>query len=230
MNYFAAYERAIEAIAVPACEIHWSWSYGNPLWKYGWKANARGEVIRTGETKATHLVFPGHLKYDQTQKAPYSALFDRLHDFLMTTDTLLIVAGFSFTDAHISARIDECLAANPSASVFAFQFKTLAEEKSVCEIAGRRAGMSVYARDCAEINGISAPWQPGDPPTRDWGPIRATYWGSPDAGTPPCFLLGSFDRLASFLAASRAEQTFITATTVPVSTMPSGSPPALATP
>jgi hypothetical protein len=182
------------------------------LWKLhgslGWKSNARGEIVRVGQTSAAHLVFPEHLKYDQTQKAPYSALFDRLRAFLMTPDTLLVAAGFSFADAHISARIDECLAANPSASVFAFQFRTLAEEPHACEIAGRRANMSVYARDKAVINGIRAPWQPGDPPTRDWGPIRSTYWGSLAAGEPSCFLLGGFDHLAGFFAASRAEQTF----------------------
>ena len=102
------------------------------LWKLhgslGWTTNARGDIIRTGKSDATHLVFPEHHKYDQTQKAPYSALFDRLRSFLMTPDTLLVATGFSFADAHISARIDECLAANPSASLFAFQFKHLDEE------------------------------------------------------------------------------------------------------
>jgi hypothetical protein len=104
------------------------------LWKLhgslGWKSNARNEVIRTGEPTATHLVFPEHLKYDQTQKAPYAALFDRLRAFLTLPDTLLIVVGFSFADAHISARIDECLSANASASVFAFQFSCLSRKNA----------------------------------------------------------------------------------------------------
>jgi SIR2-like domain len=176
------------------------------LWKLhgslGWKLNHAGEVIRIGDKTATHLVFPEHLKYDQTQKAPYTALFDRLRSFLMTSDTLLIVSGFSFADAHISALIEECLAANPSASVFAFQFKALAEEQYATLLGARRANLSVYARDQAIINGLAAPWQPGDPPTRDWGPIRATYWDS------SAFLLGSFDNLARFFVASRSVQVF----------------------
>lgn len=96
------------------------------LWKLhgslGWCSNSKDEVIRSGKDNARHLVFPEHLKYEQTQKAPYAALLDRLRAFLATPDTLLISIGFSFADAHISARIDEGLAANPSASVFAFQF------------------------------------------------------------------------------------------------------------
>jgi hypothetical protein len=180
------------------------------LWKLhgslGWSANARGEVVRTGNAKATHLVFPEHLKYDQTQKAPYAALFDRLRAFLMTPDTLLIATGFSFADAHISARIDECLAANPSASVFAFQFKPLDQETYAAEIAARRANMSLYCPDKAVINGIAAPWVAGDLPTRDWGAIRATYWGNDPTTNEKRFELGRFDRLARFFAASRASQ------------------------
>lgn len=191
------------------------------LWKLhgslGWKANSRGEVIRVGESTASHLVFPEHLKYDQTQKAPYAALFDRLREFLMTPDTLLITTGFSFADAHISARIDECLAANPSASVFAFQYAPLEKEPYASEIACRRANMSVYAPDKALINGISAEWFPGDFPTRDWGPIRATYWGVDAAGNPAQFLLGRFDRLARFFASSRSGHAF----SAPILSLPS---------
>jgi hypothetical protein len=182
------------------------------LWKLhgslGWTANSIGEVTRVGGAAATHLIYPEFLKYDQTQKAPYSALFDRLRSFLMTPDTLLIASGFSFADAHISALIEECLAANPSTSVFAFQFKELAEELHAAHIANRRANMSVYARDRAIINGLAAPWQPGQPPTRDWGPIRATYWGTSAPGTSPLFLLGQFDQFARFFASSRTEQIF----------------------
>lgn len=180
------------------------------VWKLhgslGWASNAVGEVIRTGKSDAAHLVFPEHLKYDQTQKAPYAALFDRLRAFLMTPDTLLIVTGFSFADAHISARVDECLSANPSASVFAFQFKPLADEAHAHQIALRRSNMSVYSTNMAVINGVAAPWQPGDPPTRDWGPIRATYWGKNDKTGAAEFQLGRFDRLARFFVSSRAIQ------------------------
>lgn len=176
------------------------------LWKLhgslGWKANDKGEVIRTGEVSATHLVFPEHLKYDQTQKAPYSALLDRLRSFLMTPDTLLISIGFSFADAHISSRIDEALAANPSASVFAFQYKKLDEEEAACTLAKRLPNFSVYARDAAKVNGVRGNWTlPGDLPSKDWGPIRKTYWSG--AGE---FTLGAVEDFAAFLATSRSAQ------------------------
>ena len=180
------------------------------VWKMhgsiGWATSEKGEVIRDGHGQSTHCIFPEYLKYDRTQKAPYAALFDRLRSFLMTPDTLLIATGFSFGDAHVSACIDECLAANPSTSVFAFQFKKLAEEAHACEIASRRANMSVYSPDRAIINAVEADWVPGDPPTRDWMPIRASYWGNTSNQDSPTFLLGQFDRLARFFVSSRSTQ------------------------
>ncbi|MBR1090269.1 SIR2 family protein [Bradyrhizobium manausense] len=195
------------------------------LWKLhgslGWKASDKDEVIRTGHDTATHLVFPEHLKYDQTQKAPYAALFDRLRTFLTTPDTLLISVGFSYADAHISARIDEGLAANPSASVFAFQFKPLAEEGAACDLARRRPNLSVYSPDKAVVNGIEGPWQvSSELPSKDWGPIRATYWSPPKASVPSQFSLGAIEAFGHFFAASRSMQALTPAPAVPTAAAP----------
>ncbi len=183
------------------------------LWKLhgslGWCSNEKDEVIRTGKESAKHLVFPEHLKYEQTQKAPYAALLDRLRAFLGTSDTLLISIGFSFADAHISARIDEGLAGNPSASVFAFQFQKLENEVYARELARRLPNFSVYARDAAVVNGTEGPWRvPHELPSRDWGPIRASYWSAPADGAPPEFTLGAIEPFARFFSASRSTQAF----------------------
>jgi hypothetical protein len=191
------------------------------IWKIhgslGWSSGERDEVIRTGKSNATHLVFPEHLKYDQTQKAPYVAMFDRLRAFLSTPDTLLISIGFSFSDAHVAARIDEGLASNPAASLFAFQFKTLDEEGAACDLAQRQPNFSVYARDKALVNGMAGPWTlPADLPSKDWGPIRATYWGAHNVGDPQHFLLGAIESFAHFFAASRSVQAFTVSVPVPL--------------
>lgn len=197
------------------------------LWKLhgslGWCKGEREEVIRSGKSSATHLVFPEHLKYDQTQKAPYTALLDRLKAFLSTDDTLLISIGFSFADAHVAARISDGLASNPSASVFAFQFKNLADEAAATDLASRLPNFSVYSRDKAVMNGVAGPWiLPTDLPSKDWGPIRASYWGQPDPSAPEQFLLGAIEPFARFFASSRSVQAFsaITAPPAPVAAVP----------
>lgn len=225
-NYDLLFEQALERTQTPyfdgfcgACEPFFDPSTvaSNDLpsrwvrlWKLhgslGWTTNAREEIIRTGERHATHLVYPEHLKYDQTRKAPYSAFFDRLRSFLMTPDTLLVATGFSFADAHVSARVDECLAANPNASVFAFQFNDLGHEPHAVAIAMRRSNMSVYCPDQALINGVAAPWRPGSPPTRDWHFVRDSYWSTGTEGDAGRFELGRYDRLARFFASSGASQ------------------------
>jgi hypothetical protein len=183
------------------------------LWKLhgslGWCLGESEDVIRTGKSSHTHLVFPEHLKYDQTQKAPYTALLDRLKTFLSTSDTLLISIGFSYADAHIAARIGEGLAANPASSVFAFQYRSLAEEGSACDLAGKQPNFSIYASDQGMMNGVAGKWQiPPDLPSKDWGPIRSTYWGKTDAAGPDHFLLGAIEPFARFFASSRTAQIF----------------------
>lgn len=190
------------------------------LWKLhgslGWQSNDKGEVIRLGKDSTNHLVFPEHLKYEQTQKAPYAALFDRLRGFLATPDTLLISIGFSYSDAHISARIDEGLAANPSASVFAFQYKRLEEEGAASALARRLPNFSLYARDAAIVNGSPGMWRvPSELPSRDWAPIRASYWSYAEEETSPEFTLGAIEAFASFFAASRSSQAVASAADTP---------------
>lgn len=184
------------------------------LWKLhgslGWSSNDKDEVVRSGKDSAKHLVFPEHLKYEQTQKAPYAALLDRLRAFLATPDTLLISVGFSFADAHISARIDEGLAANPSASVFAFQFQKLENESCASELGRRLPNFSVYARDAAVVNGSAGLWKvPDQLPSKDWGPIRSSYWSRSEDASSHEFILGRIEAFARFFSAARSAQAFV---------------------
>jgi hypothetical protein len=168
-------EPFFDPVTVASSDLPSRWTR---LWKLhgslGWCLGGSGEVIRTGKSSHTHLVFPEHLKYDQTQKAPYTALLDRLKAFFSTGDTLLISIGFSYADAHVAARVGEGLAENPSSSVFAFQYKGIAEENAACDLAARQPNFSIYAPDQGMMNGIAGKWQiPSDLPSKDWGPIRS---------------------------------------------------------
>lgn len=212
--YFDGFTGAREAFFDPASvssdQLSPRWTR---LWKVhgslGWKANDEGEVVRTGRDDATHLIFPEHLKYDQTQKAPYSALLERLRTFLSIQDTLLISIGFSYADAHITDRISEALDANPAASVFAFQFQNLDKETYAAKLASRRPNFSVYARDKAVVSGVAADWQaPNELPTKDWGPIRNSYWSTPTGGPDGGFKLGAIEDFTRFFANSRSPQAF----------------------
>ena len=181
-----------------------------PRWSRMWKIHGSlgwevkpDAIVRTGSREATQLIYPDHLKYEQIARQPYSALFERLRDFLTTPDTILICSGFSFFDAHISAVLDEALSSNTHTAVIAFQFKPLEEEELAVKLALRRPNLSVYARDGAVIFGVKGRWRPGEPPTEEWKSIRRTFWRS-DAGSESQFVLGDFARLARFFALAQA--------------------------
>lgn len=183
------------------------------LWKLhgsiGWAENGEGGIIRGKGRSATNLIYPDHLKYEQIKKLPFSALFDHLREFMVRPDTLLITCGFSFSDSHISAVIEEALSSNPAGSVFALQYGALNDEKPSCALASKRPNMSVYAKDGAMINCISAPWRPGDMPNPDWEVIRSNFWGQRGYDTDKCFLLGDFAAFARFCSLTHAEQIII---------------------
>ena len=173
------------------------------LWKLhgsiGWESNDAGEIVRVPNSTNANMVYPSHIKYDQTQAAPFSSLFERLKDFLNEPDAFLMSSGFSYADAHISSKILECLLANPSAALFAFQFGTLADEKNVIDLALKCPGISVFCSDGAIINGIQAKWKLGTPPTKNWHEIRAEYYKDNK------FLLGDFKKFARFLATAGSD-------------------------
>lgn len=174
------------------------------LWKLhgsiNWTRNCNNEIVRSLGEGDGMMVYPSHVKYDQTQSAPFSSLFDRLKNFLLEPDSLLIAIGFSFADAHISAKLDECMAENPSAAVLAFQYKSLAEEKHAVDVACRRPNMSVYCKDGAVINGVNAKWLIGEPPSKNWEFIRNEYWSENK------FVLGDYLKFSKFLAKSGGDK------------------------
>lgn len=176
------------------------------LWKLhgslGWALDD-GIVVRGHGRDAAELVYPDHLKYDLTQKQPYSALFERLKRFLLTPDTLMLTIGFSFRDAHICAVMDESLAMNANSAVLAFQYQTLEKEGAAVRLASDRPNLSVYAADGAVIGGIPGKWRPGELP-KNWGSIRETFWASRWPKEPPIFLLGDFAAFARFCALAQA--------------------------
>jgi hypothetical protein len=176
------------------------------LWKLhgsiGWSENKNGDVVRDFSTDGETMVYPSHIKYDQTQAAPFTSLFDRLKGFMLEPDSLLIANGFSFADVHISSKLMECMVANPSSAIIALQYKKMEEEQDAVSVALKRPNMSVYCSNGAVINGVKALWKLGEEPVKNWGRIRQEYWKGNE------FHLGDFKRFTHFLAKSGGEKTY----------------------
>lgn len=216
-----------DPVSVASDDLPPRWSR---LWKLhgslGW-ALENSSVVRGRGRDAAQLVYPDHLKYELTQKQPYSALFERLRQFLLTPDSLLLTSGFSFRDAHICAVLDEALAMNANAAVLAFQYMPLAAEEPACKLAYDRPNLSVYAADGAVIGGVKGTWRLGEPP-KNWGEIRATFWGARSPKQKQAFLLGDFAFFTRFCALAQATDVSAQNTHDPIVTPRQSEEPVLA--
>ena len=94
------------------------------LWKIhgslGWHYDDNTKKIYRKESNSEEIfINPSTLKYDESKKQPYTALMDRLTNFLKQPDTVLTTCGYSFGDEHINERILTALKSNDSGHVIA---------------------------------------------------------------------------------------------------------------
>ena len=160
--------RSVEDNLIPK---HWT-----RLWKIhgsiNWFQKDNKEVFRsskTSEINASHLIYPSHLKYDQSRKMPYLALIDQLARFIRNPNSLLIISGYSFNDEHINDTILSALKANPNSMVIAMLFNTLTYKNdednivdrysNAIEVALNRGNLAIWAEDEAIIGTVRGKWK-----------------------------------------------------------------------
>lgn len=159
--------RAVEDNLIPK---HWT-----RLWKIhgsiNWFQKENKEVFRssrTSEINASHLIYPSHLKYEQSRKMPYLAMIDQLNKFIRQPNSLLIISGYSFNDQHLNDTIISALRANPSSMVIAMLWGTLTYEESgtiverypeAIKRALFRNNLAIWSYDEAVIGTIRGSWK-----------------------------------------------------------------------
>lgn len=168
--------RAVEDGLIPN---HWT-----RLWKIhgsiNWYLKENKEVYRSTNLNGSdsYIIYPSHLKYDQSRKMPYLALIDRLNKFIRQSSSVLIMSGYSFNDDHLNDTILNALKANPTAMVIALLYgplTTKTEEKvgqntitettfvnyeTALKLAETRSNLSIWTFDEAVIGGRRAKWKP----------------------------------------------------------------------
>lgn len=117
--------RAVEDSLIP---LHWTrlWKiHGSINWYQDTEENLK-KVYRSSDVKknASHLIYPSHLKYEESRKMPYLALIDQLNRFIRKKSALLILSGYSFNDGHLNDAIINALKSNPTAMVLGLMFGT----------------------------------------------------------------------------------------------------------
>lgn len=122
--------RAVEDNLIPK---HWSrlWKIHGSINWYQEKIENEKKVYRSSEIKedASHLIYPSHLKYEESRKMPYLALIDQLNRFIRKKSSFLILSGYSFNDGHLNDTIVNALKANPTAMVLGLMFERYENEE-----------------------------------------------------------------------------------------------------
>lgn len=102
------------------------------LWKlhgslnWFWKKNHDGDVVYRSnyelkkESDKEIVIYPSKEKYSLSRKQPFTTYFDRLKYFLIKSETLFIIHGYSFNDQHINEVIFTSLTNNQRLHVMAF--------------------------------------------------------------------------------------------------------------
>lgn len=134
------------------------------LWKIHGSVNwwmTEGEKIRRCRDNLGGkqlLIYPSHLKYDQSRQMPYYAMLDRLLAFLRSDQCVLITCGYSFADQHINAFITQGLSGNPNAVCVGMIFNDRADASEAVELAKRYPNLTLLAADGAVIGTIDRDW------------------------------------------------------------------------
>jgi len=180
------------------------------LWKIhgsiNWWMTARKKFRRSrdiGEGEQL-LIYPSHLKYDESRQMPYYAMLDRLRVFLRSNQCVLLTCGYSFSDEHINAHIGQGLSGNPNAACFGMIFGDLANSPLAVELAKRHANLTLLAADGGIVGTVKGNWESIVKDTNPAFPI-AVGTDLPGSRTKApgkqCkWLLGDFASFGRFLA------------------------------
>ncbi len=150
------------------------------------------------------LIYPSHLKYDQSRQMPYLAMLDRLRVFLRAHQSVVVTCGYSFVDEHINAYLAQGLAGNSNASCLALIYGDLASVPDAVKLARRHANLTVMAADGAVIGTVDRPWcsdQKDNNPAYEIAVTRDALPGRSVAPDEQCkWLLGDFAAFGALLA------------------------------
>lgn len=200
--------------------LHSRWSR---LWKIhgsiNWKLDKNGNVVRSDSVgnDESYLIYPSHLKYDQSRKMPYLAMLDRLKEFILTPSSVLFTSGYSFSDDHINNVIEQGLQSNPTAMCFAFLFGKLDDEKyaKAKQCTKQVPNLSLIAFDKGVIGRQEGEWTLIDDEKVAEVPAQAIIKKAKNKETDEDpievssyeFILGNFARFGKFLGEMSIVQT-----------------------
>ena len=170
------------------------------------KSQDEFEVVRTESDSpdGRQMIYPSHLKYDQSRRLPYLAMLDRLREYLSRGQGVLVTCGYSFADQHLNEVILHGLRSNPTAVCFGLVYGPRATYADVIQKAIRHPNLSLLAADGAVLGGVEGNWRADDQAghlQHGLSVVKKTVVGTNGEESNSCeFMLGDFKIFGKFLA------------------------------
>lgn len=176
--------------------------HGSVNW---WRTQTDEVVRRENHSEGDRqMIYPSHLKYDQSRRMPYLAMLDRLRDFLARGQAVLVTSGYSFADQHLNEVILHGLRSNPTAICFGLLFGERSSYSAALAAAHKHPNLSLLAADGAVLGTIERDWRADEQTSHALHGISVSKnvtAENTEAVLNNCeFMLGDFKNFGSFLA------------------------------
>lgn len=169
------------------------------LWKihgsvnWLWSEEDRPEILRlggpVGEGKAA-AIYPSDVKYEESRRVPFVVLQDRFRRALDEPESLTLISGYSFSDAHLNELIFEAVSKRERSEVIAFCFGALPD--NAVDWATSTPNLQLVSSQECVLGGVRGKWVGPDDDV-------AGLW------LDRTFALHDFRHLAAYLARTSPE-------------------------
>ncbi|MDP2356900.1 MAG: SIR2 family protein [Beijerinckiaceae bacterium] len=159
------------------------------LWKLhgsvNWAWQDDQQIVRLGQPVAegaAAAIYPSDAKYEESRRVPFIVLQDRLRRALHQPETLVIVAGYSFNDAHLNELLFDAAARRERSEFIVFCYSAIPEvlanrastTPNLQVVSGREAILGGARGTWKMPEGVSSGlWENGDLVLRDFGKLAA---------------------------------------------------------
>ena len=164
------------------------------LWKLhgsvNWKREQDEQIVRLGQPVTggdAAAIYPSDTKYEESRRVPFVVLQDRLRRALHLPETLVIVSGYSFSDAHLNEMLFDAATRRARSEIIVFCYPDIPEK--LAQRAAATPNLQVVSSHEAILGGVRAKW-------------KAPKEAPPDLWADGKFTLCDFKNLAQFLARS----------------------------
>jgi SIR2-like domain len=167
------------------------------LWKLHGSVNWAWEdqhILRLGQPVNNALaaaIYPSDTKYEESRRVPFVVLQDRLRRALQQPETMVIIAGYSFSDEHLNELLFDAAARRERSEFLAFCYSTIPE--ALASRALTTPNLQVVNGEEAILGGIRAPW-------------KAPSESTPNLWENGKLALCDFRNLAAYLARSSVRE------------------------